>query len=191
MSTGPSASRRRRSTTTSSCNGTEPPTRPVFPPWGTTATHASLHSRNTAATSSTVPGRTTAGVEPQNRPVQSTTWAATTSASVRTCASPTAARSPRTSSDAETIDRSLRARHAKIMVVDECTESLRGRLLVATPPLVDPNFDRTVVLMLEHGPDGALGLVLNRPSDTVLHDVVPEWTALATSDAIRSISVSP
>ena len=46
---------------------------------------------------------------------------------------------------------------------------LRGRLLVATPPLVDPNFDRTVVLMLEHSDEGALGIVLNRPSDTVAH----------------------
>lgn len=39
----------------------------------------------------------------------------------------------------------------------------RGRLLVATPPLADPHFDRTVVFMLEHRPDGALGVVLNRP----------------------------
>lgn len=59
-------------------------------------------------------------------------------------------------------------------------ESLRGRLLVAAPPLVDPNFDRTVVLMLEHGDDGALGVVLNRPSGTPLEDVLPEWRALAT-----------
>ena len=53
--------------------------------------------------------------------------------------------------------------------------SLRGRLLVAAPPLVDPNFDRTVVLMLEHGEDGGLGIVLNRRSETALDDVFPEW----------------
>jgi putative transcriptional regulator len=57
---------------------------------------------------------------------------------------------------------------------------LRGRLLVAAPPLVDPNFDRTVVLMLEHGQEGALGIVLNRPSDTELVDVIPEWSETAT-----------
>ncbi len=57
---------------------------------------------------------------------------------------------------------------------------MRGRLLVATPPLVDPNFDRTVVLMLEHGDDGALGIVLNRPSETPLDDVLPEWRVLAS-----------
>ena len=41
--------------------------------------------------------------------------------------------------------------------------SCKGRLLVATPPLADPNFDRTVIYMLEHTLDGAVGVVLNRP----------------------------
>jgi putative transcriptional regulator len=41
----------------------------------------------------------------------------------------------------------------------------RGRLIVATPDLDDPNFDGTVVLLLEHGPEGALGVILNRPSE--------------------------
>ena len=58
-------------------------------------------------------------------------------------------------------------------------ETLRGRLLVATPGLRDPNFDRTIVLVLEHDPDGGLGLVLNRPSTTVLADVLPGWQPLA------------
>lgn len=43
--------------------------------------------------------------------------------------------------------------------------STRGRLLVATPPLDDPNFDRTVVYMLEDHDQGAVGVVINRPSD--------------------------
>ena len=58
--------------------------------------------------------------------------------------------------------------------------SLRGRLLVAAPPLVDPNFDRTVVLMLEHGDDGGLGIVLNRRSETAIDDVFPEWFELVS-----------
>src|SRR5688572_3002061 len=57
--------------------------------------------------------------------------------------------------------------------------SLTGHLLVALPVLQDPNFDRTVVLVLEHGEEGALGLVLNRPSDTGLDDALPEWGPLA------------
>lgn len=53
--------------------------------------------------------------------------------------------------------------------------SLRGRLLVATPDLGDPNFDRSVVLLLEHTPEGAVGVVLNRPSETPLDEAGTEW----------------
>ena len=53
--------------------------------------------------------------------------------------------------------------------------SLAAALLVATPALGDPNFDRTVVLMLEHTEDGAVGLVLNRPSGTDLDEAGADW----------------
>jgi len=53
--------------------------------------------------------------------------------------------------------------------------STRHRLLVATPELFDPNFFRTVILILEHTDDGAMGLVLNRTSDVVADEVVPYW----------------
>ena len=43
--------------------------------------------------------------------------------------------------------------------------SLKGKLLIAAPPLVDPNFHRTVVLVIEHSDEGALGVVLNRPTE--------------------------
>ena len=59
----------------------------------------------------------------------------------------------------------------------------RGRLLVATPPLADPNFDRTVILVLEHGGSGSLGLVLNRPSLTDLGKVLPDWDDVASDPA--------
>jgi putative transcriptional regulator len=51
--------------------------------------------------------------------------------------------------------------------------SLRGQLLVAGPSLLDPNFRRTVVLLGEHGEDGAMGLVLNRVSEVTVADAVP------------------
>jgi putative transcriptional regulator len=57
--------------------------------------------------------------------------------------------------------------------------SLKGRLLVANPALPDPNFDRTVILMLAHEDEGALGLVLNRPSDTDVDGPLPQWERLA------------
>jgi putative transcriptional regulator len=60
-------------------------------------------------------------------------------------------------------------------------DSLTGHLLVATPALEDPNFDRTVVLLLEHDPDqGAMGLVLNRPSGLPLEEELGPWGQLAT-----------
>lgn len=56
----------------------------------------------------------------------------------------------------------------------------RGRLLVATPSLAGPEFARTVVLLLEHGPSGALGVVLNRPSEVTLASVLPDWRGAAS-----------
>ena len=55
-------------------------------------------------------------------------------------------------------------------------DGLKGRLLVAAPVLGDQNFDRTVVLLLEHNDDGALGVVLNRPSALDVSDPLPEWS---------------
>jgi putative transcriptional regulator len=58
-------------------------------------------------------------------------------------------------------------------------ESLRGQLLVASPALLDPNFERSVVLITEHTPEGAAGLILNRPSEAAVADIVPELEWLA------------
>jgi len=55
-------------------------------------------------------------------------------------------------------------------------DSVRGKLLVASPALVDPNFLRTVVLIAAHDADGALGLILNRPSTMVVPNVVARLT---------------
>jgi len=57
--------------------------------------------------------------------------------------------------------------------------SLQGHLLVAGPGLVDPNFWRTVVLIGEHSEDGALGVILNRSSETTVEEAVPELAVLA------------
>ena len=53
-------------------------------------------------------------------------------------------------------------------------DSTRGQLLIAGPGLSDPNFWRTVVLIVEHSDDGALGLVLNRPTETTVGEAVSE-----------------
>ncbi|MFG3259199.1 YqgE/AlgH family protein [Streptomyces sp. NPDC048172] len=57
--------------------------------------------------------------------------------------------------------------------------SLTGRLLVATPVLADPNFDRAVVLLLDHDEEGSLGVVLNRPTPVDVSDILEPWAALA------------
>lgn len=56
--------------------------------------------------------------------------------------------------------------------------SLTGRLLVATPVLSDPNFDRAVVLLLDHDEEGSLGVVLNRPTPVGVRDILEPWAAL-------------
>lgn len=61
---------------------------------------------------------------------------------------------------------------------------LRGRLLVATPSLGDPNFSHTVVLILDHGADGAVGVVLNRPSQVPVTTILPEWTVPAVEPPV-------
>jgi putative transcriptional regulator len=53
-------------------------------------------------------------------------------------------------------------------------ESLAGQLLLASPSLRDPNFTRTVVLIGVHNEDGAMGVVLNRPSRHTVGEAVPQ-----------------
>jgi len=50
-----------------------------------------------------------------------------------------------------------------------------GTLLVAAPSLTDPNFARSVVFVIDHRPAGTLGVVLNRPSEVSVADVLPTW----------------
>ena len=54
----------------------------------------------------------------------------------------------------------------------------KGVLLVASPSLNDPNFQETVVLVVEHGPEGTLGLILNRATDMLLSEALPGVRAL-------------
>jgi putative transcriptional regulator len=65
------------------------------------------------------------------------------------------------------------------------SEHLGGHLLVATPLLVDPNFWRSVVLVLQHdGDEGAIGVVLNRPTLERVETHIPVWGAVAAEPGI-------
>ena len=61
---------------------------------------------------------------------------------------------------------------------------LTGKLLVALPALADSNFDRTVVLVLTHSAEGAVGVVLNRPSTTDLGEPLPRWEDVAAEPPV-------
>jgi putative transcriptional regulator len=59
-----------------------------------------------------------------------------------------------------------------------------GKLLIAEPMLGDPNFERSVVLMIEHNDDGALGVVLNKPTHLEVAAVLDEWAGLAADPPV-------
>mgnify|MGYP003417421444 FL=1 len=54
----------------------------------------------------------------------------------------------------------------------------KGILLVASPSLSDPNFHQTVLLIIEHGRGGTVGLILNRPTNVLVSEVLPDFTVL-------------
>ena len=65
-------------------------------------------------------------------------------------------------------------------------ESLQGNLLVASAQLLDPNFSQTVLLVVEHNDDGALGLILNRPTVTTIDQA---WKQVSNTPCPRDESL--
>ena len=62
-------------------------------------------------------------------------------------------------------------------------DSLKGQLLISSGGLYDPNFRHTVVLIAEHGPEGAVGVVLNRALDYTVEEVIPTLGELVPEGA--------
>jgi len=67
--------------------------------------------------------------------------------------------------------------------LNDVDESLRGKLLVASPALGDPNFARSVVFITEHSAEGAMGIVLDKPSETAVSELAPQLDEVAGPDA--------
>jgi putative transcriptional regulator len=65
--------------------------------------------------------------------------------------------------------------------------STARRLLVSVPTLGDPNFFRSVVFVIEHTEDGALGLVLNQPTDSGVDEVLDAWAPYAAPPAVAFV----
>lgn len=64
--------------------------------------------------------------------------------------------------------------------------SLTGQLLIAMPALADPNFSHSVVLVCKHDESGAVGLVINRPSDFTLGQVLEQMEIASDDPQLRS-----
>ncbi|NLD75119.1 MAG: hypothetical protein GX643_00480 [Acidimicrobiales bacterium] len=62
--------------------------------------------------------------------------------------------------------------------------SYAGQLLVATPLIGDPHFERSVVMILAHGEDGTFGVIVNRPTDSGVEEVVPQWRSHVTAPGV-------
>lgn len=65
------------------------------------------------------------------------------------------------------------------------TKSLRGKLLVAEPRLPDVNFFRTVIFLIEHSEEGAVGLVLNRPSERSIAELWEEISEMPCESEVK------
>ena len=74
-----------------------------------------------------------------------------------------------------------RARRRQTVVMLPSMMPTKGRLLLAAPPLEDPNFDRTVIFILEHHDEGAIGVVINRPSIESLDEPLDRWIELQSA----------
>lgn len=73
---------------------------------------------------------------------------------------------------------------------EEAATSLTGQLLIATPLLGDPSFRRTVVLLVDHDEHGAIGVVLNRPTEIAVVEAVPRL-ALSVTEPARVFAGGP
>lgn len=62
--------------------------------------------------------------------------------------------------------------------------SLTGQLLISKPAVHADVFDGTITLLMEHNDDGAIGLILNRPSELLVEDAFPGWTSVAAEPAV-------
>lgn len=64
------------------------------------------------------------------------------------------------------------------------TPSLSGQLLISRPAVHADAFDGTITLLLEHNDEGALGLILNRPSELLVEDAFPAWAEVTSPPAV-------
>ncbi len=69
------------------------------------------------------------------------------------------------------------------------TSYLTGQFLIAMPALSDPNFNRTVTFVCEHSDQGALGIIVNRPSDLLLGEILDQLALMPVSPAVHQEAI--
>jgi len=67
--------------------------------------------------------------------------------------------------------------------------NLTNHFLIAMPTLGDPNFFRTVTYMCQHNDEGALGIIINRPTDMALSDILEQMKIEAEDQATRDLPI--
>lgn len=67
--------------------------------------------------------------------------------------------------------------------------SLAHQFLIAMPRLADPNFSQTVTFLCEHTPEGALGIIINRPTDIALGDVLKHMNIEPQAEGVAMLPV--
>lgn len=68
-------------------------------------------------------------------------------------------------------------------------ESLCGQLLIAMPGMADPRFDHSVIYMCAHSPDGAMGLIVNKPAPDIRFTDLLDQLGIAPAKGVRDIRV--
>lgn len=63
-------------------------------------------------------------------------------------------------------------------------ESTAGKLLIATPAIGDGNFEQSIIYMLHHDVEGALGVTINQPSELLVEELLPRWSDLTSNPAV-------
>lgn len=73
--------------------------------------------------------------------------------------------------------------------MNEATANLTNQFLIAMPGMADPTFAKTVTYLCQHGPEGALGIIINRPSDLTLGEVMEQMSIEVHESAIEQMRV--
>jgi len=59
-----------------------------------------------------------------------------------------------------------------------------GKLLIATPAIGEGEFEQSVILMLHHDSEGAVGVIINEPTELLVDELLPRWSDLTTAPAV-------